>query len=641
MNNKKIGEILLEQSLITSEQLEEALESQKKLSPAPLLGELLVRRGYLKGSDLQLTLDRYEKRRSFTKVLLAYNCLSKEDLDIAQEMSRSESLPLDRVLLNLDFVTEETLAKAIATYVDRSFVHLDKLKSNVKSGLANSIISFGTAPHKMVPIAIDGKAVTIAMNRPLPYKELKRLEDLIKLQVMTVIAPEGEIVEAQKRYSLFSGSRDVGEKGLEIPDSILEIMAGETEEIDVEHDAQRVTEKDSLLVKLVNKIIYDAYQKKASDIHIEPYPGKKDIVVRMRVDGKCSVYQKLSCKYKYAIPSRIKIMAELDIAERRKPQDGKIDFKRFGPVDVELRVATMPTVGHLEDVVIRLLNTGETMLFTQLGLTRRNSEVFETAIKKPYGLILVAGPTGSGKTTTLHSAIASINKPEVKIWTVEDPVEVTQVGLRQVQANSKIGLTFAAILRSFLRLDPDVIMVGEMRDLETASIAIEASLTGHLVLSTLHTNSAPETVMRLLEMGLDPFSFSDSLLCVLAQRLAAALCDNCREKYQPQDEELNGLIDEYGAEAFAASGISRDSIILAKPVGCDQCHNSGYRGRIGIHELLECNDVMKNLIRTKAGTDIIRKQAVEGGMTSLKQDGILKVMQGLTVIQEIRRVCIR
>jgi type II secretory ATPase GspE/PulE/Tfp pilus assembly ATPase PilB-like protein len=202
-------------------------------------------------------------------------------------------------------------------------------------------------------------------------------------------------------------------------------------------------------------------------------------------------------------------------------------------------------------------------------------------------------------------------------------------------------LTFAAILRSFLRLDPDVIMVGEMRDLETASIAIEASLTGHLVLSTLHTNSAPETVMRLLEIGLDPFSFSDSLLCVLAQRLAAALCDHCREKYQPREEELNRLIDEYGAEAFAASGISRKNIILAKPVGCDYCHNSGYRGRIGIHELLECSDVMKSLIRNKTGADIIRKQAVSEGMTSLKQDGILKVMQGLTVIQEIRRVCIR
>lgn len=586
-------------------------------------------------------MDDNEKKQSFTEVLLAHNYLSKEDLDVALEMSRSESLPLDRVLLNLDFVTEESLARAIASYVDSPFAHLDKRMSPVKTGLANGIMSFCPAPHKMVPIAIDGRSVTIAMNRPLPHKELQRLEDLIKLKVIAVIAPESEIVEAQKRFSIIPGSGRVEERGLDIPDSIMEIMAGETAEPDVEKDAQRVTEKDSLLVKLVNKIIYDAYLHKASDIHIEPYPGNKDIVVRMRVDGKCSVYQKLPCKYKYAIPSRIKIMAELDIAERRKPQDGKIDFKKFGPVDVELRVSTMPTAGHMEDVVIRLLNIGEPMIFDQLGLTRRNRTAFENAIIKPYGLVLVVGPTGSGKTTTLHSAIAMINKPEVKIWTAEDPVEITQEGLRQVQINPKIGLTFAAALRSFLRLDPDVIMVGEMRDSETASIAVEASLTGHLVFSTLHTNSAPETVTRLLEMGLDPFSFSDSLLCVLAQRLAASLCDHCKEKFRPRDAELNELIEEYGAAAFAATGISRESIILARPVGCDYCRNTGYKGRIGIHELLVCSDGIKSLIKKKSETGIIRNQAMLEEMTTLKQDGILKVLQGLTDIHEIRRVCIR
>jgi type II secretory ATPase GspE/PulE/Tfp pilus assembly ATPase PilB-like protein len=641
MNEKKIGEILLEQKLITPEQLEEALERQKALSPEPLLGKLLVKMGYVKEPVLQQILDRYEKRRSFIEVLLAHNYISREDLDVALEMSRNEFLPLDRVLLNLDFVTDETLAKAIATFVDRPFAHLDNRKSNIKTGLANGIISYSPAPHKMVPVSIEGGTITIAMNHPLPHKELLRMEDMIKLKVMTVIAPEHEIVAAQKRYSILPGSGLVEEKSFAIPESIIEIMASEAEDLDVEKDAHKVTEKDSLLVKLVNKIIYDAYQLKASDIHIEPYPGKKDIVVRMRVDGKCSVYEALPSKYKYAIASRIKIMADLDIAERRKPQDGKIDFKSFGPADVELRVATMPTVGNLEDVVIRLLNVGEPMLFEQLGLTVRNREVFETALKSPYGLILVVGPTGSGKTTTLHSAIALINKPEVKIWTAEDPVEITQKGLRQVQIHPKIGLTFASALRSFLRLDPDVIMVGEMRDLETASIAIEASLTGHLVLSTLHTNSAAETVTRLLELGIDPFSFSDSLLCILAQRLAAGLCEHCKEKYKPQDAELNELIDEYGPEAFAASGISRESIILAKPVGCEFCQNTGYRGRIGIHEILECSDEEKRLIRKKAETDIIRNLAIAEGMTTLKQDGILKVMQGLTEIHEIRRVCIR
>ncbi len=334
-------------------------------------------------------------------------------------------------------------------------------------------------------------------------------------------------------------------------------------------------------------------------------------------------------------------MADLDIADRRRPQDGKIDFKKFGPLDIELRVATMPTVGQLEDVVIRVLTSGEPISFDQLGLTERNRQVFERSLQSPYGLVLVVGPTGSGKTTTLHSGLGMINSPNRKIWTAEDPVEITQIGLRQVQINPRIGFTFAAALRSFLRLDPDVIMVGEMRDEETAGIAVEASLTGHLVFSTLHTNSAPETVTRLLEMGLDPYSFSDSLLCVLAQRLARRLCSGCKEAYTPDQAELDDLVDEYGRDAFAGTGIDLDSVVLAKAHGCELCGHSGYHGRLGIHEVLDATDQLKYLVKRRADTDDIREQAVQDGMTSLKQDGILKVFQGLTDIHEVRRVCIK
>jgi len=334
-------------------------------------------------------------------------------------------------------------------------------------------------------------------------------------------------------------------------------------------------------------------------------------------------------------------MADLDIAERRKPQDGKIDFKKFGPLDIELRVATMPTVGGLEDVVIRVLSSGEPISFNQLGLTERNMRIFDDALKSPHGLVLVVGPTGSGKTTTLHSGLALINQSNRKIWTAEDPVEITQQGLRQVQINPRIGFTFAAALRSFLRLDPDIIMVGEMRDEETASTAVEASLTGHLVFSTLHTNSAPETITRLLEMGLDPFGFSDSLICILAQRLARRLCSEYKESFHPEEAEVEDLVEEYGRDNFALTGLGREDLTMFRAVGCERCGHTGYSGRLGIHEVLECTPKLKGLIKRRADTDCVRDQAAQDGMTTLKQDGILKVMQGLTDIHEVRRVCIK
>ena len=418
--------------------------------------------------------------------------------------------------------------------------------------------------------------------------------------------------------------------------------------------------QDNELVKLVNKIIIDAYTQGASDIHIEPYPDKSKVAVRLRRDGTLAPYIEIPPSYRNALAARIKIMAEMDISERRIPQDGKIKFRKFGPIDVELRVATIPTAGGLEDIVLRILASGKPIPIDKLELAPLTQEKVKKLISKPYGLFLVCGPTGSGKTTTLHSAMSYINTPETKIWTAEDPVEITQRGLRQVQVNRKAGLNFATMMRAFLRADPDVIMVGEMRDKETVSLGIEASLTGHLVMSTLHTNNAPESVVRLLDMGMDPFNFSDALLGILAQRLAKRLCV-CKQPYTPSPEEVDSLLTEYCRELeltsswisnpqdarkavmneWVASYAGKDGkFTLYKATGCDKC-NGGYRGRVGLFELLEGTDAIKKGIQEHLRVAELLAIALEDGMRTLKQDGIEKVLKGTTDMKQVRSVCIK
>ena len=403
-----------------------------------------------------------------------------------------------------------------------------------------------------------------------------------------------------------------------------------------------VTESDSVIMQLVNKIINDAHARRASDIHVEPNVGKKNVEIRFRVDGDCSLYQTVPFSYRAAMISRIKIMANLDITVKRLPQDGKIKFRRTGGDELELRVATIPTQGGVEDVVMRLLAKGETMPLEDMALLKRNYSELTTLITKPYGMILVVGPTGSGKTTTLHAALHHINRPDRKIWTAEDPVEITQYGLRQVQVQPKIGFDFAAAMRSFLRADPDIIMVGEMRDFETAKIGVEASLTGHLVFSTLHTNSAPETIVRLLDMGIDPLNFADALLGILAQRLVRTLCPSCKEVYHPTKEEFEEIAESYGVEAFESLGIPYNKDFkLYRPKGCDICDRTGYKGRMGIHELLIATDAIKRMIQKHETVEVLRNQSASEGMTTLLQDGILKVLKGFTDFMQVRRVCIK
>ncbi len=432
-----------------------------------------------------------------------------------------------------------------------------------------------------------------------------------------------------------------------------EVLEGSSDEVSAAADNE--------LVKLVNKVIIDAYNQGASDIHVEPYPGKAKTEIRFRKDGSLGPYIEVPASYRAALAARIKIMCDLDISEKRKPQDGKIKFKKFGPLDIELRVATIPTAGGVEDIVMRILAAGEPIPLEKMGFTLRNLDELHRTVSKPYGLFFVCGPTGSGKTTTLHSVLKYLNTPDTKIWTAEDPVEITQKGLRQVQVNKKAGLDFAAVMKAFLRADPDIIMVGEMRDKETTGTGIEASLTGHLVFATLHTNSATESIIRLLDMGMDPFNFSDALLGILAQRLAKRLC-SCKQPYTPESAELTSFLREYCDELMATSrfkadpkgameavykewvklyGNDKGQLTFYKTVGCDKCGGSGFKGRCGLHELLIATDRLKKLIQEHARVAEMLAVCLEEGMRTLKQDGMEKCLMGVTHMKEVRAVCIK
>jgi len=486
-----------------------------------------------------------------------------------------------------------------------------------------------------VPLEKREGRITVVIDDPSNIPKQDMIENLLKTKsVDYCIASRSDILKFIDHFY-----------GIEEPADTAHVNRSFDLSADAEgtkEESAAVSESDSNIVNLVNDLINEAFVRRASDIHIEPDTKDAVVNVRFRIDGECIPYRMLPYEYRMAIVSRIKIMSNLDITERRLPQDGKIKYKRPGAEEIELRVATIPTHGYVEDVCLRILTRGKIMTLEELQMEPDTYQRFKALLQKPYGLILIVGPTGSGKTTTAHAALHILNKPNMKIWTAEDPVEITQKGIRQVQMHHKIGLDFSSAMRAFLRADPDVIMVGEMRDYETAKMGVEASTTGHLVLSTLHTNNAPETIIRLLDMGIDPFAFADSLLCVLAQRLVRCLCNHCKETYHPQREEFDELIHHYGEKYF--SGINdtyNDRFTLCRARGCPECNGTGYRGMMGLYELLLATDNIKQMIISKKSIAAIRKTAITEGMRTLLQCGILKVLNGETDFIEVLSVCIR
>lgn len=574
--------------------------------------------------------------------LLKQKMVTTEQLRQALAMSKKAKRSVEYLLIEHFKIEREEVGNSLSYFYGCPFRTYDPALPTPVELMGNLKKTF-LLYEQWVPMSWGKEGVEILINDPRDLSKTDHIRALIKTKKINFSVAIQEDIGAfirlffdEKRTGEIAPEEDMVEDFDLIPDVSFE------EEEEAEELTGELDEASGQVVKLVDQSLITAYRKNASDIHIEPSPVTKATTIRFRIDGVCQDYIKVPNSMARGIISRVKIMSNLDIAERRLPQDGKIKFKRRGVPPFELRVATLPTAGNFEDAVLRILAKAGAMKLEEMGLSDRNFQVMKQILSKPYGLVLVVGPTGSGKTTTLHSALGHINKPGIKIWTAEDPVEITQAGLRQVEAKPKIGLNFARIMRAFLRADPDVIMIGEMRDEETASIGIEASLTGHLVFSTLHTNSAPETVIRLLDMGLNPLNFSDAFLGVLAQRLVRRVCKKCREEYHPSIEEFDEIVSDYGSDHFAATGIeySRDLTLYRPGRGCATCSGTGYKGRLGIHELMEGTDEIKRMIKKQASSEMLFEQAVEEEMTTLKQDGIMKVFQGLTDISEVRRVCI-
>ncbi len=562
--------------------------------------------------------------KSIGEILLEnIDTLTKEELKRADEFGKDKSKQIGDALIQLGLISEDDLLRALSIQLDIPYLaEIDP--QTVDSTIVSKVPFNFVRKNKLFPIRIDGNILKVAMRDPLNLEPLDDLGVLLGLSVEPVISSENEILESINRF--YKQDTDSAEKVIQDMDGEdLGVLSKEIEEpddlLEVDHDAP--------IIKLVNLMLLQAVKDRASDIHIEPF--ERNLNVRYRIDGVLYNILTPPKRYQSAIVSRVKVMANLDIAEKRLPQDGRIKIKMTDR-DVDIRVSVIPTTFG-ERIVLRLLDkTGIFLDMKDIGFSKKDLERYEKLIHHSNGIILVTGPTGSGKTTTLYATISTINSSEKNIITVEDPVEYQLDGIGQIQINPKIELTFANGLRSILRQDPDVIMVGEIRDVETAEIAIHASLTGHLVFSTLHTNDAAGAVTRLLDMGIEPFLVASSVLAIMAQRLIRVICPECKEPYMPDEKALK----EIGLTMEDMHRVT-DTLYIGK--GCSKCLNTGYKGRTGIYELLMVSDNVRKLIMSNADSNRIKKDAIKKSeMVTLVGDGARKVLQGITTIEEILRV---
>jgi len=612
LQNRKIGGYLTDGGAVTSEQLEAALLHQKIMSHLKL-GDVMVQE----------------------RIITA----AQRDAAIARQ-SIDRHKPIGTIVVEMGVVTPEVVRKVLVEQLGVPCVNLSRFQCDPNAIKAVS----AELAHKYVvmPLYRTDSRIAVAIEDPLSWEALHEIEFFTLLKVDPVIAARDDLLAAVAQF--------YGAVSSNVPVAEIVAKLGTEPQAAAPTYEEDVAESDSTLVRLVNKIIMDAYDQGASDIHIESRSGGKPSRVRFRVDGVMAPYIEIPPNFRAALVSRLKIMSSLDISERRRSQDGRIKFEDFGPRRIELRMVTLPTQTELEDVVLRILTTPRTLSLEQLGLSPRDLADIKAMATRSFGLLFVVGPTGSGKTTTLHSILGHINTPERKIWTVEDPIEISQDGLCQVQVNEKLGLSFPEVLRSFLRADPDVIMVGETRDSETARTVVSASLTGHLVFSTMHTNSAVESIVRLLDFGLDRFNFSDALIGILGQRLVRRLCTACRTPYHASDEEIDALAHEYCRDLSldpasitvrwrALYGNSEGAITLHASNGCSHCEESGYKGRLGVYELLTASPAIKSMIQKEASSMEILQEVINNGMVTLEQNAIDKVLQGQLDLKQVLVSC--